>query len=148
MEGWKWGVSGGSGGRERAGWKWLSFSEPGQGRGGPRAFGYALHMMHIRAFRLECIVYNAISMDLETIGTLFKEARRQSRRTQDEIARPLGMSRATLSALEGGRCMELGVRKLTALLQSVGLDLYAAPSRARPTLEGLREERRRKDGGA
>ena len=87
-------------------------------------------------------------MNLETIGTLFKEARRQSRLTQDEVARPLGMSRATLSALESGRCDELGVRKLTALLQTVGLDLYVAPRRARPTLEELREDRRREEGGA
>jgi HTH-type transcriptional regulator / antitoxin HipB len=79
-------------------------------------------------------------MDLDTIGTLFKEARRQSRRTQVEIARPLGMSRATLSALESGRCEEIGVRKLTALLQSVGLDLYVAPRGARPTLEELGDE--------
>lgn len=86
-------------------------------------------------------------MDLETIGALFKEARRRSRRTQDEVARPLGMSRATLSALEGGRCGELGVRKLTALLQSVGLDLYVAPRRARPTLEELREELRDEEAG-
>ena len=87
-------------------------------------------------------------MNLETIGTLFKEARRQSGLTQDEVARPLGMSRATLSALESGRCDEIGVRKLTALLQSVGLDLYAGQRRARPTLEELREERRREEGGA
>jgi transcriptional regulator with XRE-family HTH domain len=84
-------------------------------------------------------------MDLETIGALFKEARRRSRQTQEELARPLGMSRATLSALEHGRCMEIGVRKLTALLQSVGLDLYVGPRRARPTLEELREERRREE---
>ena len=86
-------------------------------------------------------------MNLESIGALFKEARRQSGLTQDEVARPLGMSRATLSALESGRCVEIGARKLTALLQSVGLDLYAAPRRARPTLEELREERRREQGG-
>ena len=30
------------------------------------------------------------------------------------------MSRATLSALEGGRYEEIGVRKLTALLEAVG----------------------------
>ena len=84
-------------------------------------------------------------MELESIGKLFREARRQSRLTQDEVARPLGMSRATLSALESGRCVELGVRKLTALLQSVGLDLYVGPRHARPTLEELREERGREE---
>jgi HTH-type transcriptional regulator/antitoxin HipB len=81
-------------------------------------------------------------MDLAEIGILFKTARRRSRRTQHELARELGMSRATLSALESGRCVEIGVRKLTALLESVGLDLYAGPRRARPTIDELRAERR------
>lgn len=81
-------------------------------------------------------------MDLIEIGALFRAARRQSRRTQDELARSLGMSRATLSALEGGRCEEIGVRKLTALLETVGLDLYVAARRGRPTIDDLRAERR------
>jgi transcriptional regulator with XRE-family HTH domain len=82
-------------------------------------------------------------MDLVEIGVLFRAARRESRRTQDELARLLGMSRATLSALEGGRCGEIGVRKLTALLEAVGLDLHVGPRRARPTLDELRAEHRR-----
>lgn len=82
-------------------------------------------------------------MDLAEIGTLFRAARRQHRRTQADLARELGMSRATLSALEGGRCDEIGVRKLTALLQTVGLDLFVAPRKGRPTLDDLRAERRR-----
>lgn len=82
-------------------------------------------------------------MDLSEIGSLFRAARHQHRRTQADLARALGMSRATLSALEGGRCGEIGVRKLTALLQTVGLDLFAAPQKGRPTLDDLRAERRR-----
>jgi HTH-type transcriptional regulator/antitoxin HipB len=82
-------------------------------------------------------------MDLLEIGALFRTARREQRRTQAELARELGMSRATLSAIESGRCPEIGIRKLTALLQAVGLDLYAAPRRSRPTLDELREEHRR-----
>jgi len=81
-------------------------------------------------------------MDLVTIGALFKKARRQSRLTQGELARRLGMSRATLSALESGRCEEIGVRKLTALVESVGLELFVAPRRGRPTLDELLAERR------
>lgn len=82
-------------------------------------------------------------MDLAEIGALFRAARRQRRRTQSDLARELGMSRATLSALESGRCDEIGVRKLTALLQTVGLDLFAGPRKARPTLDDLRAEHRR-----
>lgn len=81
-------------------------------------------------------------MDLAEIGSVFRTARRQHRRTQTELARELGMSRATLSALESGRCDEIGIRKLTALLETVGLDLFVAPRKARPTLDDLRAERR------
>ena len=80
-------------------------------------------------------------MDLLEIGMVLREARRRSKRTQGELAQSLGMSRATLSALEGGRCEEIGIRKLTALLQAVGLDLVVGPRKMRPTLDDLRAER-------
>jgi transcriptional regulator with XRE-family HTH domain len=81
-------------------------------------------------------------LNLREIGKAFQAARHQSGRTQDELARTLGMSRATLSALERGRCDEIGIRRLTALLESVGLELFVAPRRARPTIDDLRAERR------
>jgi len=81
-------------------------------------------------------------MDLVEIGLAFKAARREGRLTQAAVAQTLGMSRATLSALESGRCDEIGVRKLTALLESVGLEFFVAPRRTRPTLDELRAERR------
>ena len=85
-------------------------------------------------------------MKLAEIGLLLREARRHSRRTQGELAQALGMSRATLSALEGGRCEEIGVRKLTALLEAVGLDLFVGPRKKRPTLDELRAERQSEKG--
>jgi transcriptional regulator with XRE-family HTH domain len=90
----------------------------------------------------KCIVYGADAMDLIEIGMVFKAARRENRLTQAALARTLGMSRATLSALESGRCDEIGIRKLTALLESVGLELSVAPRRTRPTIDELRAERR------
>jgi transcriptional regulator with XRE-family HTH domain len=80
-------------------------------------------------------------MDLIEIGEAFRVARRESGRSQKDLAKALGMSRATLSALESGRCVEIGVRKLTALLETVGLDLFVARRRARPTVDDLRAER-------
>src|SRR6266702_7581540 len=98
-------------------------------------------MMHIGSGGIECIIYGAY-MNLDEIGEAFRTARRESRRTQGSLARTLGMSRATLSALESGRCSEIGVRKLTALLESVGLDLVVAPRCTLPTVDDLRAERR------
>ncbi len=101
--------------------------------------------MHSCVDVLLCIICDAMAsiMELAEIGALFRSARREHRRTQSDLARELGMSRATLSALEGGRCSEIGVRKLSALLEAVGLELFAAPRRGRPTLDELREEQRR-----
>ena len=81
-------------------------------------------------------------MNLTEIGPLLKAARQRSGCSQSELAGALGMSRATISAIEGGRCEEIGVRKLTALLESVGLELTVGPRRGRPTLDDLRAERR------
>lgn len=83
-------------------------------------------------------------MRLPDIGPLLKAARRQARLSQQQLAEPLGMSRATVSAIEGGRCQEIGVNKLAALLEAVGLELTVAPRKGRPTIDDLRAQRRGK----
>lgn len=81
-------------------------------------------------------------MDLAAVGPLLKQARRATGLSQEQLAQPLGMSRATISALESGRCEEIGFRKLVALLERVGLEVTVATRRSRPTIDDLRAERR------
>lgn len=81
-------------------------------------------------------------MDIQEIGQKLREARKSLRRTQAEVAAPLGMSRATVSAIENGTVSEIGVRKLMALCASLGLALSVAPRGQRPTFIELREEQR------
>lgn len=81
-------------------------------------------------------------MTFEEIGAVLRAARDAAGLSQTQIARPLGMSRATVSGIENGTIKELGIRKLMALCASVGLELHAGPKRQRPTLQELREERR------
>lgn len=83
-------------------------------------------------------------MRLPDIGPLLKAARQQASLSQQQLAEPLGMSRATVSAIEGGRCQEIGVNKLAALLEAVGLELTVAPRKGRPTIDDLRAQRRGK----
>lgn len=81
-------------------------------------------------------------MQLPAIGAQLRAARRNGGLTQTQLASSLGMSRATISALESGRCEELGVSKLIRLLELVGLQLTVAPRRNRPTIDDLKAERR------
>jgi HTH-type transcriptional regulator/antitoxin HipB len=81
-------------------------------------------------------------MYLKTIGIAIREARRIAGRTQADLAASLGMSRATISAIENGTIQEIGVRKLAALCAAIGLDIHVGPQRRRPTLQELRAEQR------
>lgn len=81
-------------------------------------------------------------MNLAEIGAAVRQARKAAKRTQAGLARSLGMSRATISAIENGTVGEIGVRKLIALCAAGGLELFVAKKRQRPTLQELRQERR------
>jgi transcriptional regulator with XRE-family HTH domain len=81
-------------------------------------------------------------MTLTELGPLLRQARREARLSQEQLAKPLGMSRATVSAIESGRCEEIGFAKLAALLDLVGLEVVVAPRKGRPTVDDLRAERR------
>ena len=81
-------------------------------------------------------------MQLTDIGPILQQARKKAKLSQEQLAAPLGMSRATVSAIESGRCEEIGFSKLTALLDMVGLELTVVARAARPTIDELRRERR------
>jgi HTH-type transcriptional regulator / antitoxin HipB len=81
-------------------------------------------------------------MNLAEIGHAVREARRAAKRTQAELAKALGMSRASISGVENGTVREIGVRKLMALCASLGLALEVVTPGRRPTLFELRQERR------
>ena len=80
-------------------------------------------------------------MQLPDLGPVLQEARRKAKFSQAQLAQPLGMSRSTISAIEGGRCAEIGFTKLVALLHMVGLEITVAPRKRRPTLDDLRAQR-------
>ena len=88
------------------------------------------------------IASHIVHMTLQEIGQALQRARKTSKRTQAEVAQELGMSRATVSAIENGTVGEIGVRKIIALATTLGLELSIGPRRRRPTLQELREERR------
>ena len=62
-------------------------------------------------------------MDFQEAGALIRTARLQARITQADLAKRLGMSRATISQVETGVISELGVRKLSRICDRLGLEV-------------------------
>mgnify|MGYP002078375602 CR=1 FL=1 len=80
-------------------------------------------------------------MDLEELGKALKQARKQKHWTQAELAEQLGMSRATVSAIENATVNEIGIRKVIALCSLLGLELQVQTRQTkRPTLHALVSE--------
>lgn len=75
------------------------------------------------------------------LGEEIRKARKFRKVTQDQIARALGMSRATISQLEAGTVQELGIRKVMRILEYLGLELRVRKASPPPILDELREER-------
>jgi transcriptional regulator with XRE-family HTH domain len=62
-------------------------------------------------------------MDFAQTGMMIRDARKQAGLTQAELARRLGMSRATISQLENGVIGDLGIRKLAQIGDRLGLEV-------------------------
>jgi len=84
---------------------------------------------------------------LPELGQKLREARKARHLSQQQLAASLGMSRATISAIENGTVSEIGVRKVLALGTALGLELLFASRSERPTLQQLREDRRAINSG-
>lgn len=79
-------------------------------------------------------------MDMNEIGAVIREARTRRKLSQEQVGKMLGMSRATISGIETGKVIEVGVRKLMALCAVLGLEVSVGQRRQYPTLQELRRE--------
>ncbi|MGO1693045.1 MAG: helix-turn-helix domain-containing protein [Marinobacter sp.] len=57
------------------------------------------------------------------------------------MAEHLGISRATINALENGRSGDIGIKKVMKVLDYLGKELVIRDKSPFPTLEQLRDER-------
>ena len=74
------------------------------------------------------------------IGKDIREARKNRKITQAELAKRLGMSRTTIGKIEKGTVQEIGIRKIIRMLDFLGLELNVRPAGRPPTLEELRNK--------
>jgi HTH-type transcriptional regulator / antitoxin HipB len=84
-------------------------------------------------------------MNFAEAGKLIREARGKAGLTQADLAKRLGMSRATISRLESGTIQELGIRKYAQVADRLGLEVILRRKHTRMTLHEAydrnREER-------
>jgi transcriptional regulator with XRE-family HTH domain len=66
-------------------------------------------------------------MKPQDLGHAIRSARKARGLTQAELARTAGISRETLNLLESGLVRDLGIRKVFAVLEALGLDLTIEP---------------------
>lgn len=80
-------------------------------------------------------------MELNEIGQLIREARKRRKLSQESLGQQLGMSRATISAIENGTVPEIGIRKILSICAALGLEILAQEKTQRPTLQQLLKDR-------
>jgi len=79
-------------------------------------------------------------MEYKDLGEQISLLRRQQKISQQVLADQVGISRATLNALEGGRATDVGLRKVIKVLNYLGFELAIREKSAFPTFEELRGE--------
>lgn len=79
-------------------------------------------------------------MDIVELGLAFRAARIARRLTQQDAAQHAGVSVATISRLERGDLLEIGVMKLISLFGLVGMDLTTRPKGHTRTLDDIQRE--------
>jgi HTH-type transcriptional regulator / antitoxin HipB len=85
---------------------------------------------------MECMI------DLIEIGGAIRAARKSKKLTQANLSKPLGMSRATISGIENGTVLEIGIRKVMSICEALGLELHVQDRTRRPTMRQLMAENR------
>lgn len=74
------------------------------------------------------------------LGNRMRQARKEKKLTQAQLAGMAGISRKTLGEIESGTVVDVGIRKVERVLDILGLELAVRPLGAPPTLEELQRE--------
>lgn len=75
---------------------------------------------------------------MNDLSLLIKNLRKAAGLSQSQLAQRHGMSRATISGIENNTIPEVGIRKVSAILEGLGYELSATPKRRRKSLDELK----------
>ena len=79
-------------------------------------------------------------MDLKELGKKIQKLRKEKKLSQTQLCEDLNISRATLSSLENGKGIDVGIRKVIWILDYLGYQISIKEKNRFPTLEDLRDE--------
>lgn len=80
-------------------------------------------------------------MEFDKLGLEVAKTRREQKISQQQLANDLGISRATISSFENGRGVDIGIKKVLAIVDYIGLEVTLRDKSPFPTLEELMNER-------
>lgn len=80
-------------------------------------------------------------MDLQDLGKELKKRRHEKKWSQDTLEEYSGISKRTISKIENGFIEEVGIRKVTTLLDLLDVELALRPKGRPKTLEELQDEK-------
>ena len=85
-------------------------------------------------------LYKGDLVDYQLIGHQLAELRRSQHISQQQLANEIGVSRATVNALEKARSGDVGLRKVLKIIDYLGYEVNIKPKSSFPTLDELREQ--------
>lgn len=83
---------------------------------------------------------NEYKMDLKELGKEIQKLRKEKKLSQTQLCEDLYISRTTLSSLENGNGIDVGIRKVLWILDYLGYQLSIKEKNRFPTFEELRDE--------
>lgn len=80
-------------------------------------------------------------MDFQALALEIRKLRKEQRISQSVMAQGVGISRATISALENGSLHDVGIKKIMIILDYLGCELGLREKSPWPTFEELKDAR-------
>jgi|APSaa5957512535_1039671.scaffolds.fasta_scaffold438302_2 transcriptional regulator with XRE-family HTH domain len=80
-------------------------------------------------------------MDFQALALEIRKLRKEQRISQSVMAQGVGISRATISALENGSLHDVGIKKIMVILDYLGCELSLREKSPWPTFEELKDAR-------
>lgn len=80
-------------------------------------------------------------MDLKEFGKLISKLRKEKKVSQEQLAKDLNISRATISSLENASGSDVGIKKVLQIVDYLGFELTCKEKSPFPTFEELRDEK-------